>query len=240
MPVIVSVASGGDEDGCMEEITGIVAIDGPAGAGKSSVARQVARELGYAFLDTGAMYRAATWWALEQGVDLDDPDALAASTQSMQLDITEENGIQRVEVNGRDVTEAIRSPEVTRQIYRLDQNAEVRAHLVDLQHDFGAKQPTVAEGRDIGTVVFPKAKCKIYLDASVDERTRRRAAELDAKGIEVDFDALREEIRERDEKSICREVSPLRRADDAVLVDTTHMTPQEVVKTIVEMARAGQ
>lgn len=221
----------------MDEITQIVAIDGPAGAGKSTTARRVAGSLGFAFLDTGAMYRAATWWALHQGIDLDDPEALALSTRAMQLDLSEQGGRQCVRVGGVDVTEAIRTPEVTRLIFKLDQNSLVRRCLVDLQRQAGAQRPTVAEGRDIGTVVFPRARCKIYLDASLDERARRRARELDAKGIPVDFDTLRAEIHERDEKARNRADSPLRRADDAVLVDTTTLTPDEVVAEIVRLAR---
>lgn len=221
------------------ETTQVVAIDGPAGAGKSSVARRVADELGFAFLDTGAMYRAATWWALDREVDLDDQDALAANTRRMVLELTEQDGKQCVRVGGRDVTEAIRTPEVTRQIYKLDQNPRVREHLVALQRAFGAKHPCVAEGRDIGTVVFPGAKCKIYLDASLDERTRRRAAELESKGVRVDLELLRAEIHERDERSRTRAVAPLCRAEDATLVDTTSMTQDEVVEAIVELARAA-
>jgi cytidylate kinase len=221
------------------ETTEVVAIDGPAGAGKSSVARRVSDELGFAFLDTGAMYRAATWWALDQHVDLDDQDALAAHTQRMVLELAEDDGRLCVRVGGRDVTEAIRTPEVTRQIYRLDQNPRVREHLVMLQRAFGAQRPCVAEGRDIGTVVFPKAKCKIYLDASLDERTQRRAAELEGKGVRIDPEQLRAEIHERDEKSRTREVAPLRRAEDATLLDTTSMTLDEVVRTIVGLARAA-
>jgi len=195
-----------------DSIRDVVAIDGPAGAGKSTVARRVAEVLGYAFLDTGAMYRAATWWALNEGIDWDDPAALAASTRAMVFDLSEENGAQRVTVNGRDVSAAIRSPEITRLIHKLDGIRAVRAHLVDLQRTFAAKGPTVAEGRDIGTVVFPKAKCKVYMDASLEQRTRRRAAELAARGVAVDVDDLREEIRVRDEKNMTRGESPLRRA----------------------------
>ena len=223
----------------MEHVTDIVAIDGPAGAGKSTVARAVAARLGYAFLDTGAMYRAATWNALDQGVNLDNPTATAEATRTMRLELDERDGVPRVRVNGRDVTEAIRSPEVTRQIYKLDQNPNVRAHLVEVQRAFAARRPAVAEGRDMGTVVFPHARCKIYLDASLEERARRRAAELAAKDAVVDPEALKEEIRERDEKAQTREVAPLRRAEDAVLVDTTHMTLDTVVEHLVQLARSA-
>jgi len=216
----------------------VVAIDGPAGAGKSTVARRVAERLGYAFLDTGAMYRAATWRAITVGVDLDDPVAAAESTRAMRLELNDREGGLQVLVDGQDVSEAIRSPEVTRVTYRLDENPEVRAHLVMLQRAFAAKRPTVAEGRDMGTVVFPNAKCKIFLDASIEERTRRRAAELQAKGLEVDMDLLREEIRVRDEKARTRAVAPLRRAEDAILVDTTDLAIDEVVDKIVRLARS--
>ncbi len=221
----------------MSEATQIVAIDGPAGAGKSTVARRVAEALAFAFLDTGAMYRAATWRALRHGIDLDDAAALAASTAAMALEIEEGPRGQRVVVDGEDATQAIRTREVTNLIYKLDQNPAVRRTLVELQRRFGEKQPTVAEGRDIGTVVFPKAKCKIYLDASLDCRARRRAAELELKGQAVDLDRLREEIRERDEKAMNRADSPLRRAEDAVLVDTTDMTQDEVLAELARLAR---
>ncbi|MBX7255395.1 MAG: (d)CMP kinase [Candidatus Hydrogenedentes bacterium] len=217
--------------------TEIVAIDGPAGAGKSTVARKVAEVLGYAFLDTGAMYRAATWLALTNGVDLDDAQALANTTRSMNLDLREVDGRQQVLVGDEDITHAIRTPEVTRQISKLDHNPEVRAHLVALQQAFGARRPTVAEGRDIGTVVFPHAKCKIYLDASLEERTRRRALEFEKKGIAFDSKQLMEDIRQRDHRDMSRSVGPLKKADDAVVVETDGLTPDEVVDRIVRLAK---
>ncbi|MCC6156005.1 MAG: (d)CMP kinase, partial [Candidatus Hydrogenedentes bacterium] len=160
-------------------ITDVLAIDGPAGAGKSTVARRVAETLGFAFLDTGAMYRAATWNAIHRGIDMDDGDALAEATRAMKLVIRESVQGQTVHVDGRDITQAIRTPDVTKRIAKLDHNAAVRAHLVELQRAFGARGRTVAEGRDMGTVVFPAAKCKVYLDASLDERARRRAREFE-------------------------------------------------------------
>jgi len=217
----------------------IVAIDGPAGAGKSTVARRLAARLEYAFLDTGAMYRAATWRAMNSGVNLDDPAATAECTRAMRLELNErENGLQ-VFVDGQDVTEAIRSPEVTRLIYKLDENPEVRAHLVELQRTFAARRPTVAEGRDMGTVVFPSAQCKVFLDASLEERAGRRAKELRAKGVEVDMNALIEEVRVRDEKTRTRTVAPLRPAEDAVLLDTTNLTLDEVVDKLFDLARSA-
>jgi len=221
----------------VSDATQIIAIDGPVGTGKSTVARQVAEILGFAFLDTGAMYRAATWWALHQNVNLDDPAAVAESTHRMRLEMSGAGEKQRVFVNGIEVTEAIRTPELTRQICRLDQNSEVRRHLVALQRRWGEQQPTVAEGRDIGTVVFPKARCKIFLDAAPEVRVARRAKHLAEQGIVVDLDRLRTDIMERDEQTRSRKDSPLRRADDAVLVDTTNLSFDETVSEIVRLAR---
>lgn len=220
-----------------EKITDIVAIDGPAGAGKSTVSRLVADRLGFAFLDSGAMYRAATWWALERGVDMSDEQALIESTRRMPLQLDSRNGKTVVTIDGRDISEAIRTPEVTEQIRNLDAVPEVRAHLVKLQRQLGAKKPTVAEGRDIGTVVFPKAKCKIYLDASIEERAKRRAADLKASGVDVKLESVREDIRRRDESDTSRATSPLRQADDAMRVDTTDLSLSEVADAIVAIAR---
>lgn len=217
-------------------ITDVVTIDGPAGAGKSTVARRAAERLGYAFLDTGAMYRAATWRALEHNAPLDDPEALANVTREMDLDMRSED---KVIVDGVDVTQAIRSPEVTRNIHYLADNQAVRDVIVAQQRRIGAKGPTVAEGRDIGTIVFPKARCKIYLDASPEERARRRAGDMEAAGHAVDLDELAREIRERDERDRNRAVAPLVRADDAVEIDTTGMTPDETVDTVVALVEAA-
>ena len=220
----------------MGEATQIVAIDGPVGTGKSSVAKAVARNLKFAFLDTGAMYRAATWRAVHLGLNLDDAEALAESTQAMKLDMEETKAGQQVYVDGVDISEEIRTPEITRLIYKLDQNPQVRRHLVSLQRRFGELRPTVAEGRDIGTVVFPEARCKIYLDAALEERTRRRAMQLEEKGKVVNFEQLMEEIRIRDEKAMQRVDSPLRKADDAIVVDTSHMSFEEVVEALTRLA----
>lgn len=214
-----------------------MAIDGPAGAGKSSISRRVARELGFAFLDTGAMYRAATWRALHHNIQLDDADALAASTRDMELELREEPDGLRVFVDGQEVSREIRTREVTRHICFLDQIPAVRQRLVELQRAAGCGRPTVAEGRDIGTVVFPEARCKIYLDASLECRAERRAAELEADGKQVDRAEVLREIAERDAANMNRTVSPLRRAEDALYVDTTEMTPDQVVARLVQAAR---
>ena len=218
-------------------ITQIVAIDGPAGAGKSTTARAVAQRLALQFLDTGAMYRAATWFALHNHIDLEDPEALAANTCAMALDMPEVEGKTRVYVGEHDVTGAIRTPEVTRLIYRLDEVPAVRRRLVELQREIGAQRPTVAEGRDIGTVVFPRACCKIYLVASLDARTHRRALDLESAGHPVDREALRNEIAERDRRAMERADSPLRPAEDAIHLDTSDMTLEAVIDTIAQFAR---
>ena len=221
----------------MSEATQIIAIDGPAGAGKSSTARAVAERLGFAFLDTGAMYRAATWWAVHNNINLDNPEALAENTRQMHLEMFEVDGVQQVTVNGHDVTEAIRSPEVTSLIYRLDQNADVRQQLVALQRQFGEKEPTVAEGRDIGTVVFPKARCKIYMDASPEVRAQRRLKQLADKDIIEAYEEILQAIIERDTQAMQRVESPLCQAEDAVRLDTSDLNFNEVVEAIITLAR---
>lgn len=223
-----------------DALVNVVAIDGPAGAGKSSAARAAAARLGMAFLDSGAMYRAATWRAMNAGFELTDTKALADSTHAMVLELVPEPHGLRVRVDGRDVTNEIRSPEVTRNIRYLDGIAAVRGRLVELQREFAARGPTVAEGRDMGTVVFPKARCKIFLDASVDERARRRKLELESGGRSVDMQSLREEIAERDHNDRSRRIAPLRPAEDAVHVDTTGMDLERVVDEIVRLAKARE
>ena len=217
----------------------ILAIDGPAGAGKSSVTREVAKRLGMAFLDSGAMYRAATWWAMHQGLDMNDPEELARFTEELPLDMHADGTTLRVIVDGHDVSEEIRTPQVTRNIKFLDGIQEVRTPLVRLQRAFASRQPTVSEGRDMGTVVFPDARCKIYLDASIEERTRRRAAQLDEQGTDYDLDALRAEIRDRDTNDMTRGVAPLQKAADASVLDTSSLSLEEVVLEVIRLAKAA-
>lgn len=220
-------------------LTQVVAIDGPAGAGKSTVARRVAAELGYHFLDSGAMYRAATWHCLDRGVDLGDESAVVAAVAAMPMGLIETpNGLE-VRVSGTDVTHAIRTPEVTAAIHRIDAYPGVRTQLVAQQRAFAERGPTVAEGRDMGTVVFPNAKCKIFLVATLEERARRRAAEMVQAGHAVALDRLIEDIRLRDERNETRAHSPLVQAADAERVDTTNLTLDEVVAAIVERAKGA-
>ncbi len=218
----------------------VIAIDGPAGAGKSTVSRRVARQLGLLFLDTGAMYRALTWKALRVGLDLSDEPALARLAEESRIELLPGEEGDRVCIDGTDVTEAIRTPEVTGRVSEVAKVSAVRAHLVSLQQAMGKAGGVVAEGRDIGTVVFPHADLKIFLVASPRERARRRARDLEKAGHAVDLAALEADIQRRDDIDSNREHSPLKPAEDAVLLDSDHLTADEVVTAILERARALQ
>lgn len=216
----------------------VIAIDGPAGAGKSTVARQVARELGLLFLDTGAMYRALTWRALQDGIDLADEAALGELARHMALELEATPEGERVRIDGVDVTQAIRSPAVTSRVSEVAKAAAVREELVRRQQAYGARGGVVAEGRDIGTVVFPEADLKIFLSASPRERARRRARDLEAAGHPVDLDALEAEIARRDTLDSTRAVAPLRPAADAHMLDSDGLSADQVVAFILKLARA--
>ena len=215
----------------------VIAIDGPAGCGKSTVARLVANMTGFAYMDTGAMYRAVTLRAMRLGADMTDGDGLAQIARDAEIELVWTGDSTRVVLDGKDVTEEIRAPEVTKQIFRIDQVAAVREELVARQQKFGAEGRVVAEGRDIGTVVFTRARCKVFMDASLDERARRRHDELVAKGTASDLDEVQRAIAERDRKTMSRAVAPLRPADDAVHLDTTNLTAAQVAEAVVELAR---
>ncbi len=197
----------------------VIAIDGPAGSGKSSVARAVARDLGWSFLDTGAMYRAVTLEAVARGIDINDADAVAAIAESARL-----TTLPRVTVNGRDVEDEIRSDEINVAVSVVAANPRVRAAMVSRQRDLAAAQPlgTVVEGRDITTVVFPDASVKIFLTASLEERARRRGEEGE------------DSVARRDEADSTRAASPLRQADDAIVLDTTGRDVEDVAQEIVQ------
>lgn len=218
----------------------VIAIDGPAGAGKSTVARRVARLLGLLFLDTGAMYRALTWKALQCGLDLSDEGALAQLARESLIELLPSEGGDRVLIDGTDVTEAVRTPEVTGRVSEVARVGAVREHLVALQQAMGEGGGVVAEGRDIGTVVFPNADLKIFLVASPAERARRRARDLEQAGHAVDLAALEADIERRDAIDSNREHSPLRPAEDAIRLDSDHLTADQVVDAILERARALQ
>lgn len=219
----------------MKREVAVVAIDGPAGAGKSTTARAVAHELGLSYLDTGALYRCVALTAIERGVALDDGAALAAIADS--LDVHFEAGGNGVRLAGRDVSAAIRTAEVSDAASRVSAVPSVRAALVELQRRAARKPGTVAEGRDMGTVIFPDAALKVYLDASVDERARRRALDLERLGRPQGVTAVRDDIAKRDARDAGRAVAPLRAAPDALVVDTTGRTLSAVVAHIVAEAR---
>ena len=218
----------------------IVAIDGPAGAGKSTVARRVAVSLGFAFVDTGAIYRTVALAALKEQIELHDGEALAAMTTRLKMHFETKQDGNLVFLEGEDVTAKIRSREVSTAASEVSKHSALRANLLDTQRMLASQGAgAVLEGRDIGTVVFPNAQTKIFLDASEHERATRRAAELRGKGESVDFEELLQEIRERDERDRSRDVAPLKPAADAEIIDTTGLSIDDVVHRIVEVAKRG-
>jgi len=215
----------------------IIAIDGPVGSGKSTVAKLLARKTGYAYLDTGAMYRAIGWKAYTSGISLDDETLrrLCADT-SLEIELTDDR--QKVFVDGKEITEEIRRQEIGRMASIVSRFASVRHHLVRLQRDIGLELArkyggVVIEGRDIGTVVFPDTPFKFYLDADILVRGRRRWEELRGKGVDVDLEETMEGVMKRDEDDSSRSLDPLRKADDAIVIDTTHLSLEEVVERIL-------
>lgn len=217
-----------------------IALDGPAGSGKSTIARAVALKFNYIYIDTGAMYRAVTLKALQNKIPVDNRSKLTslALNTLIRLKYIETDGLSqlRVIMDGVDVSDAIRSLEVTNNVSAVAAVAGVREALVELQRDMAREGGVVMDGRDIGTIVLPDAELKIFLTASVAERCKRRWLELKAKGVEVALDELEEQIRKRDLLDSNREVNPLRQADDAILLDTTNLSIAEVTDKIVELA----
>lgn len=215
----------------------VIAIDGPSGAGKSTLAKLLAEELGFEYLDTGALYRAAALNLVRRGLDEKAPDnAITAALEKTGVEF--EKG--RVLLNGENVSEEIRSPLADHYASVFSARGPVRSYLLQTQRNASVKADLVAEGRDMTTVVFPEAFVKIYLDASVEERTRRRTAELIAKEFAVDEERVRAEIIERDARDSVRELAPLKKADDACYVDSTGLSKEEVFRKIIELIRGGE
>ncbi len=219
-------------------------MDGPAAAGKSTVGRQVAARLGYPFLDTGAMYRAITWATLHRGIDLSDEEALSELAKSVRIDVgpPAPGSIEActITVDGEDVTGELRRPEVESAVSLVSRVAGVREALVRAQRELApTKVGVVMAGRDIGTVVLPNADLKVYLDASVEERARRRYEELLALGQNVTLEMVLEDLRRRDRIDSQRPVSPLRAAPDAVVIDTDGLTLDEVVERVLELVEGS-
>lgn len=209
-----------------------IAIDGPASSGKSTVAKILAKQLNYVYCDTGAMYRAITYLALQNQIDIQAEEPLVALCVNHTISFQQAENGQRVFIDGHEVTEAIRQPDVTNAVSAVSKNAKVREEMVALQQKIGQAGGVVMDGRDIGTAVLPKAEVKIFLVASVEERAERRFKENQEKGIETDFETLKAEIERRDYLDSTREVSPLVQASDAVKIDTTGLTIEEVVAAI--------
>jgi CMP/dCMP kinase len=215
----------------------IVAVDGPAGAGKSTVARRLARRLGYVYIDTGAMYRAVALAATRRGTSFEDGEALGHLARALRFRFVPDGERPRLAVDGEDVSEAIRTPEMSRGSSMVSRWPGVRAALVEQQRRLGAGGGVVMEGRDIGTVVFPEAGAKIFLTATVAERARRRWQELQEKGDDTPLEQVERDVADRDRRDMEREHSPLRKADDAVEVYTDGQTIDEVVERLAAIVR---
>ena len=210
-----------------------IAIDGPAGAGKSTIAKQVAAKLSYIYVDTGAMYRAMALYLLEKGVQADDQNAISEICTGAEITIRYEDGIQHVYLNGEDVTGELRTEAVGNMASRSSANPKVREHLLMLQRNLASDYDVVMDGRDIGTTILPDAQVKIYLTASAETRADRRYKELVEKGEACDLAVILKDLIERDERDMSREISPLRQAEDAVLVDSSDLTITQVVDEIL-------
>lgn len=214
-----------------------IAIDGPAGAGKSTIARIAAQRLSFIYVDTGAMYRTIALALLRSGTDVEDETALKAQLEQISVKIGYENGEQQVYLNGENVSSLIRTEEVSDMTSRSSAKAQVRAKLTDLQREVAKKENVLMDGRDIGTVILPDAQLKIYLTASVQARAQRRYQELLEKGEAATLEETVKDIEARDYRDMHRDVAPLRQAPDAVLVDSSDMTVEEVVERITGLAR---
>ncbi|WP_342596868.1 pantoate--beta-alanine ligase [Cyanobacterium aponinum UTEX 3222] len=214
----------------------IIALDGPAGAGKSTVSRRLARELGYIYLDTGAMYRAITWLVMENNINVEDEESIASLVANVQLELFPSDNLQipvTVKINGQDITKEIRTPRVTNQVSKVAAQSAVREKMVALQQEYGAKGGIVAEGRDIGTNVFPHAQLKIFLTATPQARAKRRLIDLQNQGeSNIDLDTLIKEIEERDYLDSTRAIAPLKKAEDAIELITDNLTIDQVIEKI--------
>ena len=214
-----------------------IAIDGPAGAGKSTIAKKVAKELSFIYVDTGAMYRAMAYYLLSQGIKGDEQEAIAEKCQGADISIEYKDGEQIVILNGENVNGVIRTEEVGNMASVSSANPKVREHLLKLQRTLAASNDVVMDGRDIGTTILPDAEVKIYLTASPETRAKRRALEYEQKGIACDINQICQDIVARNLRDMNREISPLKQAEDAVLVDSSEMGIDEVVNAILHVYR---
>ncbi len=214
-----------------------IAIDGPAGAGKSTAAKNAAKELGFLYVDTGAMYRTIALYLLRNQVAIEEEDALERALEKISVTMSYENGLQHMFLNGEDVSGLIRTQEVSDMASRSSARPAVRKKLLDLQRDLAAREDVLMDGRDIGTAILPNADLKIFLTASSGERARRRYLELKEKGETASLSEIQKEIEKRDYRDTHRETSPLRQAEDAVLLDSSDLNLEEVVERIVSLAK---
>lgn len=213
----------------------IIAIDGPAGAGKSTVAKILAHKLGFLYIDTGAMYRALTLKAMETKIDIKDTPRLIEMVSQAQIDLkNNQDGSLKIFLDGKDVTEEIRHPRITKSVSDIAKIKGVREVMLKLQRRMGRQIDSVLDGRDIGTIVFPDADKKFYIDAKFEERVKRRYKELKELGQDVTLDDIEDDLRNRDTIDSTREFAPLKKAEDAIYIDTTNMTIDEVVEKILK------
>ena len=217
-----------------------IAIDGPAGAGKSSIAKLVAKELSFVYVDTGAMFRTVAYYFLSQGKDPSDAEMVTEECEKISISIEYKDGAQHIFLDGTDVSTEIRQEEVGKNASVVAKNQAVRNRLLALQRQMAEKQDVIMDGRDIGTVVLPDAQVKIYLTASASVRAERRYKELVEKGETCNLKKIEEDIIARDEQDMNREIAPLKQAEDAVLVDSSYMTIEEVVDKIIEIVEKVQ
>lgn len=217
-----------------------IAIDGPAGAGKSTIAKLLAERKGFIYVDTGAMYRGLAWYFLAKGIRPDDEEAVTKACEEVKIDIAYENGKQQIYVNDKNITDHLREEAVGNMASKSSVVPAVRARLLELQRDLARREDVVMDGRDIGTSVLPDADVKIFLTASVDTRARRRYNELLGKGESCDYAQIAADIEERDRRDMTREISPLCRAEDAELIDSSEMTIEEVVEKIESFCRESR
>lgn len=214
-----------------------IAIDGPAGAGKSTIAKLIAKKKSYIYVDTGAMYRAMALYFLEKGISADEQEKINEVVKDVDITITYENGEQIVWLNGKNVNGLIRTEEVGKMASATSVNKNVREKLVELQQTLASKESVVMDGRDIGTCVLPNANVKVYLTASSRVRAVRRYEELKAKGEDCNLDVIEKDIIDRDYQDMNRELSPLKQADDAILIDSSDMTIEEVADAIIKLCK---
>ena len=217
-----------------------IAIDGPAGAGKSTIARLAAKKLGFIYVDTGAMYRAIALYLIWKETDIYDEEALTKALDRVKINIVYEKGVQHVFLNLQDVSAEIRSEKVSIVASKSSALLPVRNKLLDIQRDIAAKNDVIMDGRDIGTNILPNAEVKIYLDASPDVRAKRRYDEMRNKGEKPDLESIKTNIIARDEQDMNRKLAPLKKADDAILIDSSYMSIDEVVEEIISLAKKAE